>query len=162
MIKNILLIISITLIVISYLRIILIYLKNKNIKSKNLTGFDLAKEITSNYNEINIVINEMKEIDMKSAKIIGTFFNQIEKVIINMSRVLKPGGKAVIKISDSKMKKKKIETGKFMTLIAEHHGFKLDDVFLDEINNNSRSLTTARNTYSDIITHDYIIIWEKL
>ena len=59
------------------------------------------------------------------------------------------------------MKKVKIETGKFMTLIAENYGFVLHDVFLDEINNNSRSLTTARNTYSDIITNDYIIIWEK-
>lgn len=115
----------------------------------------------TNYSEINAVIDTMKEIDQKSAKIIGTFFNQIEKVISNMAFVLKPGGKAVIKISDSKMKKHKIETGRFMTLIAEHYGFKLVDVFLDEINNNSRSLTTARNTYSDIITHDYIIIWEK-
>lgn len=59
-------------------------------------------------------------------------------------------------------KKKKIPTGEFLTLIAEHNGFRLKDVFLDEINNNSRSLTTARNTYSDIITHDYIIIWEKI
>lgn len=115
----------------------------------------------TNYKEINSVIDAMKEIDMKNAKIIGTFFNQIEKVIINMSKVLKSGGKAVIKISDSKMKKQKIETGKFMSLIAENHGFILKDVFLDEINNSSRSLTTARNTYSDIITHDYIIIWEK-
>lgn len=113
------------------------------------------------FDEINSVIDMMKEIDQKSAKIIGTFFNKIEKVIANMSFLLKSGGKAVIKISDSKMKKQKIETGKFMTLIAEKYDFKLVDVFLDEINNNSRSLTTARNTYSDIITHDYIIIWEK-
>lgn len=113
------------------------------------------------FEEINNVIDEMKDIDQKSAKIIGTFFNQIEQVIERMSYVLKKGGKAVIKISDSKIKKKKIETGKFMTLIAQKYGFKLYDVFLDEINNNSRSLTTARNTYSDIITHDYIIIWEK-
>lgn len=117
-------------------------------------------EYTS-YDEINDVINMMKDIDQKSAKIIGTFFNQIEKVIEKMSIVLKSGGKAVIKISDSKMKKQKIETGYFMSLIAQNYGFKLVDVFLDEINNNSRSLTTARNTYSDIITHDYIIIWEK-
>lgn len=114
------------------------------------------------YDEINAIINTMTEIDQKSAKIIGTFFNQVEKVIENMAYVLKSSGKAVIKISDSKIKKQKVETGKFMTLIAERHGFKLVDVFLDEINNNSRSLTTARNTYSDIITHDYIIIWEKL
>ncbi len=115
----------------------------------------------THYDEINEVIDDMKAIDMKSAKIIGTFFNQIEQVIERMAYVLKPGGKAVIKISDSKMKKRKIETGRFMTLIAERYGFALVDVFLDEINNNSRSLTTARNTYSDIITHDYIIIWEK-
>jgi hypothetical protein len=49
-----------------------------------------------------------------------------------------------------------------MTLIAEAYGFRLVDVFIDKINNNSRSLLTARNTYSDIITHDYIIIWEKI
>ena len=117
-------------------------------------------EYTS-YDEINDLINSMKKIDQKSAKIIGTFFNQIEKVIEKMSIVLKSGGKAVIKISDSKMKKQKISTGYFMSLIAQNYNFKLVDVFLDEINNNSRSLTTARNTYSDIITHDYILIWEK-
>lgn len=113
------------------------------------------------YPEIDEQITNMLAIDKKSAKIIETFFKQIEKVIEKMSIVLKPGGKVVIKISDSKIKKVKIETGKFMTIIAEKYGFKLYDVFLDEINNNSRSLTTARNTYSDIITHDYIIIWEK-
>lgn len=62
MIKNLLLLISIFIILISYLRILLSYLKTKNIKSKNLTGFDIAKEITSNYNEINIV--ESKEINI--------------------------------------------------------------------------------------------------
>lgn len=116
----------------------------------------------TSYDEINTVILNMMSIDKKSAKIIGDFFLSIEKVIENMSSVLKPGGKAVIKISDSKMKKIKIETGKFMTLIAEKYGFALYDVFIDEINNNSRSLTTARNTYSDIIINDYIIIWEKI
>ena len=116
----------------------------------------------TNYSEINSLIDDMKVKDLKNAKIIGEFFNKIEKVIKNMSIVLKTGGKAVIKISDSKVKKTKIETGRLMTLIAEKYGFKLFDVFLDEINNNSRSLTTARNTYSDIITHDYIIIWEKI
>lgn len=113
------------------------------------------------YTEINSVISNMENIDKKSAKIISEFFLSIEKVIENMSLVLKSGGKVIIKISDSKIRKVKIETGKFMTLIAENYGFLLHDVFLDEINNNSRSLTTARNTYSDIITNDYIIIWEK-
>lgn len=114
------------------------------------------------YQEINDIIDEMSHIDMKSAKIIGEFFNKIEKVIQQMNFVLKTHKLAVIKISDSKIKHHKIETGKLMTHIAEQNGFKLKDVFIDKINENSRSLLTARNTYSDIITQDYIIIWEKI
>lgn len=53
--NKILLLISIILILVAYIRIILIYLKTKNIKINDLTGFDLAKELTSNYDEINIV-----------------------------------------------------------------------------------------------------------
>ena len=113
------------------------------------------------YPEINDIINEMSNIDMKSSKIIGEFFNKIEKVIQQMNYVLKIGKLAVIKISDSKIKHHKIETGRLMTLIAEQNGFKLKDAFIDKINENSRSLLTARNTYSDIITQDYIIVWEK-
>lgn len=130
---------------------------NDKLKKEECKDIELT-----NYQEINDVINDMYNIDIKSAKIIGEFFNKMEKVIIKMSKLLKKNKYLVMKISDSKMKKKKISTGEFLNLIAEKNGLKLKDVFLDEINNNSRSLTTARNTYSDIITHDYIIIWEKI
>lgn len=143
-------------------------LKEYNNLAHEMIGNDKLKkeeyediELT-NYKEINDVIYAMYTIDKKSAKIIGEFFNKMEKVIIKMAELLKKNKYLVIKISDSKIKKKKISTGEFLNLIAERNGFKLKDVFLDEINNNSRSLTTARNTYSDIITHDYIIIWEKI
>lgn len=55
MIKNLLLLLSIGILLISYTRIILNFLITKNKKIEELTGFDLAKEITSNYDEINIV-----------------------------------------------------------------------------------------------------------
>lgn len=143
-------------------------LEEYNKLAHNMLGNDKLKkeeyleiELT-NYEEINEVIKTMYNLDLKSAKIIGEFFNKMEKVIIKMAELLKKNKFLVMKISDSKMKKNTIQTGKFLTLIAEKNGFKLKDVFLDEINNNSRSLTTARNTYSDIITHDYIIIWERV
>ena len=78
----------------------------------------------------------------------------MEKAIKNMAIMLKNKGKVVVKISESKVKKIKIDTGKYLTIIAENNGFKLKDVFLDKISENSRSLTTARNTYSDIIVND--------
>lgn len=129
---------------------------NDRLKKSEYTDIELT-----NYDDINNLINRFYEIDPKSAKIIGEFFNKMEIVLGKAYKLLKPNKRLVMKISDSKLKKIKIPTGEFLNLIAENLGFTLKDVFLDEINNNSRSLTLARNTYSDIITHDYIIIWEK-
>lgn len=114
------------------------------------------------YEEINKVVDEINLKSPKDAYIVAKYFNDMENIIVKMNNLLKYEGKVVVKISDSNVKKTKVETGKFLTLIAENHGFKLNTVFLDKINENSRSLTTARNTYSDIILNDYIIIWEKV
>lgn len=122
---------------------------------------DIDNNLLTSYSEINEKIQQLREIDSKSAYIVAKYFNDMEKVIKNMYLMLKNNGKVVVKISESKVKKIKIDTGKFLTIIAEKNGFKLVDVFLDKINENSRSLTTARNTYSDIILNDNIIIWEK-
>ena len=122
---------------------------------------DIDDHLLTPYKEINEKIEELRQIDSKNAYIVAKYFNDMEKVIKNMAIMLKTKGKVVVKISESKVKKIKIDTGKFLTIIAENNGFKLVDVFLDEINENSRSLTTARNTYSDIILNDNIIIWEK-
>ena len=114
------------------------------------------------YDEINKIVDEINLKSPKDAYIVAKYFNDMENIITKMNTLLKNEGKVVVKISDSNVKKTKVETGKFLTLIAENHGFKLKTVFLDKINENSRSLTTARNTYSDIILNDNIIIWEKV
>ena len=129
---------------------------NDKVEKKEISNLKLTP-----YSEINEKILELKQIDEKNAYIVAKYFNDMEKVIKNMYTMLKPNGKVVVKISESKVKKIKIDTGKFLTIIANNNGFKLVDVFLDEIDENSRSLTTARNTYSDIILNDNIIIWEK-
>ncbi len=136
--------------------------------SNSMIGNDhIAKKLTlekkyTNYNFINELIDQMFEIDKKQARVICDFFTLMENVIKNMSIILKKGKKLVMKISDSKIRKIKVPTGKLLTMIAEENGFKLVDVFNDKINENSRSLLTARNTYSDIILEDNIIIWEKI
>ena len=59
------------------------------------------------YKEIDKVIDMMQDIDKKSAKILEEYFKKMEKVIINMSKLLKENKKVVMKISDSRMKKQK-------------------------------------------------------
>lgn len=136
--------------------------------SKSMIGNDhvAAKECKekhlTKYESINTYIDELYRIDKKQAKVVYDFFTLMEKVIKNTYYVMKPGKKLVMKISDSKIRKIKIPTGKLLTDIAEQNGFRLKDSFNDKINENSRSLLTARNSYSDIILEDNIIIWEKI
>ncbi len=60
MIGNFLLLVGIVVVIISYLRIFILKFQNGSRKVPNLSGFDIAKEITANYDEINIV--ESKEV----------------------------------------------------------------------------------------------------
>lgn len=134
-----------------------VMLGNDKVTKNEFTNLTKTK-----YEEINKIVDEINLKSPKDAYIVAKYFNDMENIIIKMNTLLKNEGKVVVKISDSNVKKTKVETGKFLTLIAENHGFKLNTVFLDKINENSRSLTTARNTYSDIILNDNIIIWEKV
>lgn len=127
------------------------HISSKLTQDLSLTGFKL----------IDHYIKLLFDIDKKQAKVIYDYFNQMEKVIIQMSKCLKKNGKVVIKISDSKIRKIAIPTGKLLTEISKKYGFELIDVFNDKINENSRSLLLSRNTYSDIILEDNIVIWQK-
>lgn len=90
----------------------------------------------------------------------ANYFRDMAGAVSRMSVLLPPGGRVVMKISDSKMKRLQIETPRLMTGLAEEHGFFCEEAFLDPIVR--RSLLTARNSYSDLITHDYILVWRRL
>lgn len=136
-------------------------LADSMIGNDHIKASDHAQKYLTPYAFVNKYIDDLYGIDTKQAKVVYDFFTLMEKVIKNMHRILKGGKKLVMKISDSKIRKIKVPTGKLLTLIAQENGFKLVDFFNDKIDENSRSLTTARNTYSDIILEDNIIIWEK-
>ena len=137
-------------------------LSNSMIGNDRLLKKDYEDIYLTKYDFINEYIKKLYAIDPKQAKVVFDFFTMMERVILNVHMVLKHGKKIVMKISDSKIRKIKVPTGYLLTKIAEKNGFKLVDYFDDKINENSRSLLTARNTYSDIILEDNIIIWEKI
>lgn len=137
-------------------------LANSMIGNDHIKAEDHKDKYLTRYSFINEYIDALFEIDTKQAKVVYDFFTLMEQVIKNAQLVLKSGKKLVMKISDSKIRKIEIPTGRLLTQIAEQNGFILVDYFNDRINENSRSLTTARNTYSDIILEDNIIIWEKV
>lgn len=136
------------------------FLAKQMLGNDKINKAEIDNDLLTNYEEINTTILNIRNISTKDAHIVAKYFNDMEKIIIKMSQMLKRNGRVVVKISDSNVKKIKVETGKFLTLIAENYGYELEDVFLDKIEN--RSLMTSRNIYSDIIINDYIIIWKKV
>ena len=102
---NLLLIISIILILVSYTRIILIYLSTKSINIDDMNGFDLAKELTLNYDEINIV--ESKEINISKYNIKRRVMRLTPKDynsnnIFNLSKITLLSGYSIINIANDK------------------------------------------------------------
>ena len=102
---NLLLIISIILILVSYTRIILIYLSTKNINIDDMNGFELAKEITLKYDEINIV--ESKEINIskynfKRRVIRLTTKDYNSNNIFNLSKITLLSGYSLMNINNDK------------------------------------------------------------
>jgi molecular chaperone GrpE (heat shock protein) len=67
----------------------------------------------------------------------------------------------VIKISDSKVRTEVIATHKHFIEMCEKYGFELLADIIDQFDPNSRSLLTARNTYSGIMTFDHVLIMKK-
>lgn len=55
MLINLLFLVGLSLVIVSYGRIFISYFRNRKNIENDLTGFDVAKEITFNYDEINIV-----------------------------------------------------------------------------------------------------------
>ena len=102
---NLLLIISIILILVSYTRIILIYLSTKSINIDDMNGFDLAKELTLKYDEINIV--ESKEINISKYNIKRRVIRLTPKDynsnnIFNLSKITLLSGYSLMNINNDK------------------------------------------------------------
>lgn len=97
----------------------------------------------------------------KMAKVVSEYFNGMQKSISEMDRVLKKGGHIVMKISDSTVRGEKIGTHKHFISFAEDLGLKTVACFKDTFDENSRSLLTTRNSYSGIMNHDWILIFQK-
>ncbi|MBR3138353.1 hypothetical protein IKG41_03395 [Candidatus Saccharibacteria bacterium] len=111
--------------------------------------------------ELQEQISNLKRTNPKMAKVVAEYFNDIQIDFSNYVKVLKSGGHVVIKISDSKVRTEQIPTHEYFIKILEQQGLKFICKFKDDFDPNSRSLLTARNSYSGIMTFDWILIFEK-
>jgi len=125
-----------------------------------LSRAELATPQPTGRAETDALVQALWTEDRAAGTVLANYFRDMDGAVSNMARLLPPGGDVVMKISDSKMKHRRIETARLLTELAEARGFVCEEAFLDPIGR--RSLLTARNTYSDLITHDCILVWRRL
>ena len=91
--------------------------------------------------------------------IVNKFFKDMEQVFREMARVLEPGGKLVMKISDSHYQRVFVPTTDFFILLAEKAGLNLRMKFTDKIDNYAMSTRSAAR--DGVVTHDWILVFVK-
>lgn len=121
------------------------------LKSLRLTGMKTVDELS------DLIFAE----NPKMAMTVSEYFRRMQITFAELSRLIRPGGHLVIKISDSKVRSQLIRTPDIFVEICESLGFSLIENFVDEFDKNSRSLLTARNTYSGLMTYDHVLVLKR-
>lgn len=102
-----------------------------------------------------LFINDQK----KMSRVVRDYFVDMENIFEGMNRILDKDGRIVIKISDSHVRGFTIPTHQVFAEIASNNGLELEASFKDQIM--SRSLMTKRNTYSGMLSYDWIMVFKK-
>lgn len=95
----------------------------------------------------------------RMARAAGRYFADMAAFLVEMARVVRPGGHLVVKISDSYVRELRVPTHAILLLLAGERGFEALAAFPDGYKN--RSLLTRRNTYSRTLEHDWILVLRR-
>jgi hypothetical protein len=111
--------------------------------------------------EVDDQIERIRAVAPKMAKTVSEYFRQLRPALESTCAALRQGGHLVIKISDTNLRGEVIRTGDHMKSMCLDFGMHPIHDFSDDYDSNSRSLLTARNSYSGIMTKDQILVLRK-
>lgn len=111
--------------------------------------------------QLDAQIEALKKEHPKMAKTVFEYFQSMKMTFEILSKVHKKDGRMVIKISESKVRSQIIPTHLYFIQTCEELGYSLEADLIDNFDQNSRSLLTARNSYSGLMTYDHILILKR-
>lgn len=122
---------------------------------------DLTSIDTVGISEVDGQVARIWPTSPKLAKTLSEYFINLRPSLLATCAALREGGHLVIKISDTNLRGEVIRTGAHMKALCESAGMRTIHDFSDEYAANSRSLLTARNSYSGLMTKDQILVLQK-
>lgn len=116
-------------------------------------------------------IQQLKAKHLRTAKEMTNYFNDMQKVAVEMHRILRDGGRAFIVIGNTTYKNIKIESAEIFGELLELSGFTIEDVIKRSIpfkliptirdENTGKFTTLANENSKEVYPEEYIIIARK-
>ncbi|MEW6524799.1 MAG: DNA methyltransferase [Bacillota bacterium] len=95
----------------------------------------------------------------KMSLVVARYFAGVRRFLLSASASVESGGILVVKISDTYIRTQTVPTHRLWCELACGAGFQLLECRPDGYR--SRSLLTSRNTYSRMIPHDYLLVFQR-
>jgi len=133
--------------------------------AREIIGAEDVSLIHINLNEelgiqsIDSLIKWASKVSTKRAANLFKYFSDMKQALLEMYRVLKSDGYAIIVVGNNKVLGKYIETYKLLTDLAISVGFKPELIFKDEIR--GRGMITKRHNSGGLIKEEFILILSK-
>ena len=117
--------------------------------------------ITRKENNMRTIEEYEVEIQAKMSMIVANYFKSMARTFATFMGLVKRNGHVVFKISDSNVRGLRVPTHAIYIELMKTNGFHLVDSFVDQYDQNSRSLLMSRNYYSGRMDSDWILIFQK-
>ncbi|MCF6132743.1 DNA methyltransferase [Flavobacterium wongokense] len=149
------------------------YISNLIDYRKNFIGtfYSYGEKLECDSKIAQVIIEQLKEKHLRTAKEMTNYFNDMQKVAVEMHRILRTEGRAFIVIGNTTYKNIKIESAEIFGELLELSGFTIENVIKRSIpfkliptirDCNTGKFTTAANKNSkEVYPEEYIIIAKK-
>lgn len=135
------------------------------------TFYSYGEKLESDSPIAQRIIEQLKEKHLRTAKEMTNYFNDMQKIAVEMHRILKEDGKAFIVIGNTTYKNIKIESAEIFAELLELSGFTIEDVIKRSIpfkliptirdEKTGKFTTLANKNSKEVYPEEYIIIARK-
>jgi len=134
----------------------IIDIKKRQVGTEVISSEVYRKEINkTKFEKLNSILNMIYKKDKKRAFVVHNFFEDMEKNLIEVRRLLKDNSHYIIVVGDSKIRGIKVPTHEILVDFAKQNGFELVNLFSYIIKN--RYLRIPRSGKGGLIKKDWVI-----
>lgn len=126
------------------------------------SNLKLVEDISStNSLKAASVIDELAGFDKRRAYLLSRYFGDIYKTFLEIDRVLRVGGKAVIVVCPSHIRKVQVPTHQIFEEMAASMGLEIINEYVRTINANRRVLPYVRESFGNRMSTEYVLVFRK-